>query len=189
MMIDLPQLSELVNGFSATAFRLETLDAYAAGSDGGDVARYLAGEPAPDPARKEPWLTRLRTERAEGRLRQCVHVLLSPLSPYLRYEMEWGYVPNSEAGQDIRILDLAERPYPDALAGIDHDFWLIDSETVARMTYDDDGRFVEAEILPPGELPRYLAARDAALAAAEPFPSYWDRHPQFHRTNQGHQAA
>jgi hypothetical protein len=189
MMIDLPQLSELVNGFSATAFRLETLDAYAAGSDGGDVARYLAGEPAPDPARKGAWLARLRAERAEGRLRQCVHVLLSPLSPYLRYECEWGYVPNSEAGQDIRILDLAERPYPGALAGIDHDFWLIDSEAVARMVYDDEGRFAEAEILPPAELPRYLAARDAALAAAEPFASYWQRHPQFHRVNRDSQVA
>jgi Family of unknown function (DUF6879) len=189
MMLDLPQLSELINGFSATAFRLETLDAYSAGSDGGDVARYLAGEPAPDPARKGPWLTRLRAERAEGRLRQCVHVLRSPLSPYLRYECEWGYVPNSQAGQDIRILDLAERPLPEALAGIDHDFWLVDSETVACMIYDGDGRFTAAETLASAELPRYLAAREAALAAAEPFPSYWDRHPQFHRINQGNQAA
>lgn len=184
MMLDLPQLSDLINAFSATAFRLETLDTYTSGSDGGDVARYLAGQPAPDPARKGPWLARLRAERAEGRLRQCVHVLRSPLSPYLRYECEWGYGPNSQAGQDIRILDLAERPCPESLAGIDHDFWLIDGETVIRMHYDGDGRFTGAEVLPPAELPRYLAARDAALAAAEPYPAYWDRHPQFHQVNQ-----
>ena len=32
-------------------------------------------------------------------------------------------------------------------------------------------------------LPRYRAARDAALAAAEPFSSYWARHPQYHQAN------
>jgi hypothetical protein len=116
-------------------------------------------------------------------------VLRSPLSGYLRYELEWGYAPNSEAGQDIRVLDLAERARPEALAEIDHDFWLIDGETVARMIYDAGGRFVAAEILPPAQLPRYLAARDAALAAAEPFRSYWDRHPQFHQANQANRAA
>jgi hypothetical protein len=184
MTLDLSQLSDLINRYSATAFRLETLDAYTSGSDGGDVARYLAGKSDPDPARKGPWLNRLRSERAGGRLRQRVHVLRSPLAEYLRYECEWGYVPNSQAGEDIRILDLAERGLPTALADIDHDFWLIDGQTSIRMYYDGDGRFERAEILAPAELPRYLAARDAALAAAEPFSAWWGRHPQFHQVNQ-----
>ena len=184
MMIDLPQLSDLINGYSETAFRLETLEAYASASDGADVARYLAGDSAPDPARKGAWLDRLRSERAEGRLRQRVHVLCSPLTGYLRYECEWGYAPNSQAGEDIRILDLAERPLPPPLVGIDHDFWLIDGQTVIRMHYDGDGRFDGAEVLPSADLPRYQAARDAALAGAELFPAYWERHPQFHQVNQ-----
>lgn len=188
-MLDLPQLSALINGFSVTAFRLELLDRYTSGSDGGDVDRYLRGEPEPDPARKGPWLSRLRSERAEGRQRQRVHVLRSPISPYLRYESEWGYVPNAEAGEDIRILDLSERPLPPPLDGIDHDFWLIDSTTAARMTYDSTGRFVSAETTEPGELPLYLAACDAAMAAAEPFADWWQRHPEFHQANQGNQAA
>ena len=184
MTLDLPQVGEILSGFSAAVFRLELRDTYTSASDGGDVARYLAGQPSPDPARKAPLLARLRAERAEGRRRQRVHVVRSPLSPYLCYECEWGYAPNAEAGEDIRILDLAERPLPPALQGFDHDFWLVDGETVIRMHYDGDGRFAGAEILAPAELPLYLAARDAALAAAEPFPSYWNRHPQFHRANQ-----
>jgi hypothetical protein len=113
-------------------------------------------------------------------------VLRSPIGPYLRYESEWGYVMNAEAGEDIRILDLSERPLPPPLDGIDHDFWLIDGATAVRMTYDDAGRFVRAETAAPGELPLYLAARDAAMATAEPFAGWWQRHPEFH---QGNQAA
>lgn len=181
MILDLSQVAGRLSGF-VTAFRLETLDTYTSASDGGDVARYLAGEPAPDPERKERWLSRLRAERAQGRIRQRVHVLASPIGPYLRYECEWGYVPNAGAGEDIRILDLAERPRPAAL-DVDHDFWLIDDRDVIRMHYDADGRFTAAEEAGPGELPRYLSVREAALAAAEPFTAWWQRHPEYHQAS------
>jgi hypothetical protein len=180
-MLDLSQVAGRISGF-ATAFRLETLDTYTSASDGGDVARYLAGEPAPDPERKERWLSQLRAERAQGRTRQRVHVLTSPIGPYLRYECEWGYAPNVEAGEDVRILDLAERPRPPAL-DVDHDFWLIDDQEVIRMDYEADGRFSGAEVAGPGALPRYLAARDAALSAAEPFTTWWQRHPEYYQAN------
>jgi hypothetical protein len=182
-MLDVPQLTAFIaERFTKLAFRLETLDAYDVGSDGEDVARYLRGERSPDPERKEPWLAQLRAEKEQGKLRQRVHVLRGPLSGYLRYECEWGYLPNEAAGEDIWILDLAERPRPAGL-DIDYDFWLIDDEVV-RMHYDLDGRFTGAEVLDPRELPRHRAARDAALASAEPFSSYWRRHPEYHQVNQ-----
>ena len=42
--------------FHRTAFRFEVRDHYAVASDGGDFARYLAGEDLPDAARKNAWL-------------------------------------------------------------------------------------------------------------------------------------
>lgn len=181
-MLDAPQLGEFIKSrFTRLAFRLETLDAYEVPSDGGDPARYLRGEPDPDPERKGAWLTRLREERAAGKARQRVHVLTGPLTNYLRYECEWGYVPNVAVGEDVRILDLAERPRPAEL-DIDHDFWLLDDEVAIRMYYDDAKRFTGAEVVAEAELPRYRAARDAALAAAEPFTDYWQRHLEYHRS-------
>jgi hypothetical protein len=44
-MLDLLQLTEFIGRFARVAFRLETLDSYSMESDGGDVARYLSGEP------------------------------------------------------------------------------------------------------------------------------------------------
>ena len=183
-LLDAAELGNLIRSrFGRLACRVETLDRYDVGSDGADVARYLRGEPDPDPARKGAWLSRLRAERAAGKLRQVVHVLRGPLSPYLRYECEWGYLPNVAAGQDVRILDLAERPRPPAL-DLDHDFWVLDDQLAVRMHYDQDGRFLGAEVVPASELARYRAAWEAAIRAAEPFTSYWRRHPEYYRANQ-----
>ena len=129
-------------------------------------------------ARKQPWMDRLAADAARGLRNYRVHVLRSPLSPYLRYECEWGYAYNSTVGEETRILDLTERPAPPGL--INEDFWLMDDTTVVRMRYQAGG-FVGAERLPQGDLPRYRAARDAAWQGAVPFETYWAAHPEFWR--------
>jgi hypothetical protein len=159
------------------AARLEVLDRYDVASDGGDFARYLAGEDAPDPARKKPWLDELRRDTASGRVWRWVHVVRGPLSDYLRFGLEWGYIPNTEAGAQVRILDLAERPEPVGL--IMDDFWLFDDGAVLVMHYDDDGRFTGAE--PVEDNGRYRKALQVAWQAAEPVSAYWRSHPQYHR--------
>lgn len=167
-----------------SAFRLELLDRYDAESERADFGRFLQGEPVSSLAQRRPWLDRLRTEAQAGILNQRVHVLRTPLTDYLRFECEWGYACNADAGEDIRIIDLAERPLPPGLP--DHDFWLIDDRHAIRMHYSDGGRFLGAEPADPGDLPRYQRARAAVLACAEPFGSWWRRHTEEWRE---HRAA
>jgi len=167
-----------------SAFRLELLDRYDVESDGADFDRFMHGEPAPTLARKRPWLDRLRAETRAGILNQRVHVLRTPLTDYLRFECEWGYAYNAGAGEDIRIIDLAEQARPAGLP--DHDFWLIDGEHAIRMHYTAAGQFLGAEPAAADELPRYRRARDAALAAAAPFSTWWRQHTEEWRE---HRAA
>lgn len=179
-MLDEQQLGDYIDRhFDSTLFRLETLDQYDVGSNGDDLDRYLAGEPGPDMARKGPWMDQIRSEVARGLHTYRVHVVRGPLTPYLRFEFEWGYVHNAAAGEHIRILDLTEQPEPPALAH--EDFWLIGDDRAVRMHYDLGGRFLGAEIAPASEVPRYSAARDAAWEAALPFTDYWAAHPQYRR--------
>lgn len=173
------ELGELLDQAQHDLFRLETLDAYEVASDGSDFARYLAGEPGPDPARKEPWLARLREDADRGLHNRRVHVVRSPLTAYERYECEWGYAPNSQAGEDIRILDLAEHPAPAGL--VDHDFWLMDDQMVVVMHYDRAGQYLGASVAEGGQLDRYRRAVAAAWQAAQPFGDYWAAHPQYQR--------
>jgi hypothetical protein len=175
------ELGDLLDRARSELFRLEVLDSYDVASDGGDFARYVAGGQGPDMARKGPWLERLRQDAACGLLNRRVHVVRSPLSAYLRYEMEWGYAPNAGAGEDIRVLDLAEVSEPPGL--IDCDFWLMDTELAVIMHYDDAGRFEGASVAPGQELGRYRLAASAAWQAGVPFRAYWAAHPQFHRSD------
>ncbi len=180
-MLPEDEVDSIFEGFRHSAFRLETLDQYQVASDGGDFARYLSGEPEPDPERKGSWLDVLRTERAAGKLRHRVHVLRTPLSDYLRYECEWGYLPNAEAGEQIHILDLAQQTLPPEVEMVE-DFWLMDDETVLRMHYDDQGSYLGASLA--DDAVPYLRSRDAALAASQEFATWWSAHPEYWRANQ-----
>lgn len=161
-----------------SAFRLEALDHYEVASDGEDFARHRAGEPEPTWERKDPWLKVLREEKAAGIRRYRVRVLTTPLNDYIRFECEWGYVLNSRAGEEIHVLDLAEHPLPPEV--VDHDFWLLDDLHPLRMHYSERGEFIGIEVVPEA-LDDYRKARDALLAAAEPFERWWARHPEERR--------
>lgn len=179
-MLDEHELGNYIDSrFTRELFRLETLDNYDVASNGDEYRRYVGGEVAPDPERKMPWMEHIRGEVARGAHTYRVHVVRSPLNDYLRFECEWDYVYNARAGEHIRILDLAERPRPANL--LDEDYWLIDGRDVLRMHYDDDGRYVGAEIAPEEALSRYLAAMDAAWSGAVDFADYWKAHPGYWR--------
>lgn len=180
------ELDLVISGARCSVFRLETLDAYAVPAESSEFRSYLQGGP-PDRAAWQPWLDYLRTEGSRGVWRHKVHVLTTPLSDYLRYECEWGYaVTTTETPEEVRILDLAERPHEQELAVVDHDFWLVDGERVVRMHYADDATFLGAELLGPEATPRYRAARDAAWRLGVDFGPWWAERPEYHRD---HRAA
>lgn len=187
-MLSIAELGEFVDThLTRHAFRLELLDAYEVASDGGQFGRYIAGQPAPGPDVFGPWLERLRAELAAGVTRQRVHVVTRPLSPYLRYECEWGYTATAGAGEDIRILDLTGHALPAWIPP--RDFWLIDDQYVVEMHYDQAAQFGGAVVLDQTHVPAHRAARDQLVAAAEPFGPWWAALPEEHRQCWRHSAA
>lgn len=181
-MLDEDQLAACFDEehFQESAFRLELLPEYAVGSDGGDFQRWLDGAAEPTWERKNAWLDVLRADMMAGRLNCRVKVMSPNPTLYERYASQWGYAINVGAGEDIYILDTATTPLPTALDGL-RDFWLIDDRTIIVMHYDEHGRFEGGEIAPDAELPRYRAARDAALAVSLNFSRWWEIHPHLHR--------
>ena len=171
--------------FTRSAFRLETLQTYEVASDGSDYRRYLDGEPNWTPERKQPWLDHLAAERAQGLFRHRVRVVTHPVSAYTRYECEWGYVPNVDAGETIRILEIDRWPADDHHIGAD-DFWLVTDASGARwatvMHYGPDGRFHGGvEVTDQARLDGLVDRRHDVWEQAEPFTSWWERHPELHR--------
>lgn len=183
-LLNLPQLKQTLDTTSRDLFRWETLPAYEVASDGSDYRRYLDGADAPTPERKQPWLDTLRAWADQGRARRRVRLIHDPITDYQRYACEWGYALNSQAGEIIRVIDLAQTPLPSELTHIPQDFWLVDHLEVVAMHYHPDGRFRTAEILDQQHVAEYSMAAEVAWEISADFTTWWNQHPQHHRSTQ-----
>ncbi|WP_330175834.1 hypothetical protein OG875_21410 [Streptomyces sp. NBC_01498] len=173
MTIPPADFGKLFAEFRREAFRLETLSVYTMPDEQETFSAFKEGKPQPDRHKNAPWVATIRGNVESGKRMYRVHVVRRPLTEYLRYEMSWGYVRNSEAGEEFFILDVTERINP--LEGIP-DFWAFDESAVVTMKYSDNGEFLGARQEPTADAEKWLGIRDAALAEAVPFAEWWAEH-------------
>lgn len=167
-----PEYTALFDDFEYTAYRLETLQHYAGDDEAGPLRQFLAGGDRPHDPGRDKWAARVRAAAATGKVMQRVHIVMEPLSDYVRYELEWSYTP--EAGEDIRIIPAAAGDWPQGLPR--HDYWLFDSARLLRMHYDDNGRMTSAELdEDPAEISKARHWRDIALRVGVPLGDYMRR--------------
>ena len=97
--------------FERSAFRLETLPAYAVGGAEAERLRaFQLGLPRPERSvRTSPWLARIDQTTAAGKSWRRVRVVGWPLTEYERYQM-LGYQESATAGDVIRIADRVAHP-------------------------------------------------------------------------------
>jgi hypothetical protein len=163
--------------------RVQTLDRYGVPTDDADFAGYLEGAPAPTSPYREPFFQELRDGVAANMRWRNLHVIRQPLSDYLRYAFEWVYTYSSEAGQDIRILDLDEHP----AAAVMHrtgDFWVVEHQHVALVRYDNEGHHQGEVAVDDTAATGYIAAAELAWDLGIPFAEWWAAHPQYRRASQ-----
>ncbi|MFI6276313.1 DUF6879 family protein [Streptomyces sp. NPDC050988] len=161
-------LAELFDTFEREAFRLETLNDYSNSGNTDAYRAFLAGEPQPDDY-NDGWVEELRSHTSKGKRVYRVHILSRPLTPYLRFELGWGYRKNAMGGEEFFILDTTDKTNP--LEGVG-DFWLFDSVNAAVMNYDDKGTFTGSEVLPDSQAQEFIGYRDRALSQAVPFAEW-----------------
>jgi hypothetical protein len=135
------EFGSLFESFRETAFRLETLDLYTVPEEAVEYRRFLAGEQLPTSIEDE-WAQFVKKTVSQGKKIRRVHIIPTPLTPYLKYEIEWGYLYASIAGEDIHLLDRAKASHK---ISVMKDFWLFDRETLVLMHYDSAGRFLHGE--------------------------------------------
>jgi hypothetical protein len=157
------------DSFAHSAWRLELHAVYTMPQEAESFSRWRAGERLPEDHRS-PWMERVAGYLASGRTIGRVHVVRRPLSEYLQFELDSYYRHHVRAGEDIRILDLTDKPDP----GLpDHDFWLFDERQVVQMLYRADGTQIGRELVEHPDIEAYLRWRDVACAGAVPVPEYW----------------
>lgn len=160
-------LGALFRDFTRSAFRLETLPAYAIPRDQATYEKFLTGEPKPDDY-NAAWEASVRRHVAAGKTMQRAKVVRRPFTDYTRYLFAWAIPGNVAAGEDYRILDLTDQ-------GLDlpeQDFWLFDDQTVLLLNFTPDGTLEDRALADPANLDQYRQWRDVALAEAVPFGEY-----------------
>ncbi|MFJ9522532.1 DUF6879 family protein [Kitasatospora sp. NPDC101801] len=170
MSISGDEFDNLFSTFQREAFRLETLDDYTGSSNPESVRAFLAGESQPADYNQD-WVDEVRGNVESGKRMYRVHIVSRPLTPYLRFELGWGYAKNATAGEEFFILDTTDQPNP--LEGIP-DFWAFDETSVVTMKYGDGGVFNGADLEPAAT--EWLRHRDTALRYAVPFAEWWERY-------------
>ncbi|WP_017608644.1 DUF6879 family protein [Nocardiopsis xinjiangensis] len=159
--------TDLFRRYRYTAWRLETRTHYGKADEDQPFQEWLSGKD-PDMEWFRPWLQMMREELGTGKRMERVRLIDDPPSDYLRWEL-WGTPYNLGVGEDIRYLP---RTHPIVAELPDHDFWVFDSRTVARLEFEDD-RFLGATLTEdPGQVLTALQARDAAWHHALTFTEY-----------------
>ncbi len=163
-------LKRLLTSFERSAWRLEALDCY---EENEACRAYLRGDPQPPPnPGSEGYRDNVRALVSQGRTIGRVHAIAGPLTPYLRFEIEWGYAFSEPAGDDVRIL---HRPSWDTTP-FGHqppDFWIFDDATVAVMRYAHDGRWLGLDLVEnPPQVAASRQVRDLAIKDSVSFREY-----------------
>lgn len=171
----LPEMGAYLRDLHTThRLRIENRRAYAAASDGGDFARYLAGEA--EPQEGAAWRDRLRADTAAGKQWAKVHVIDGPLSDYERYEFEWGFTHTVAAGEQVRIYEAQ----PGELDGL-VDFTVVNHHHVVAGIYGDDDQFAYGlPITGVAAQAMQVLARSLWERAID-FPTWWGANPEAHR--------
>lgn len=164
--------------FRYSLFRLEALQRYGGSGEDEALAAFLVGELIPLSTALQKWTEMLRQRVSSGCVVQRVHVVTSPLTDYMRFELA-SYAPNVEAGEDVRIIPVpSSDSWPTDVPR--DDFWLIDSSELWSQRYDQDGTWLGVErITDTRQIVKACHARDAALHHSLLWSDYLrDHHPE-----------
>lgn len=135
-------IGEAFAGFKKSAKRLEILQEYRIEGDEWDTfTKFQAGQPTPVYAELEEWMSMLDAWHKDGKEVERIRVIENPLTSYLKYEIDLGYIPSALHGQKVYFIS-KEKFERICQNKIRSDFWIFDDEIVFELLYDERGSFL-----------------------------------------------
>ncbi len=164
--------SNKFRAFRISAFRLETLQAYAEPNESSPFHQYLRGA-NPPPSWTQEWCEMVENHVASGRSMRRIHVVDVPLSDYMKFEIKCCYVYTGASGENIRLVDRAKLS-PELQALTREDFWLFDASMVMVNDYDQSGALYQARISSsPEVVARYQGIEQRVWDRGVPFADFY----------------
>lgn len=138
------KLADAFSSFKKSARRLELLQEYHIdGNEWETFRKFKAGEPTAIYEELAEWNSLLDSWTKRGISVDRIRVIDNPLSDYLKYQIDLGYVPSALCGQSVRFIS-RDRFNEISKGLINTDFWLFDDEFVFELVYDEKGAFLES---------------------------------------------
>jgi hypothetical protein len=165
------ELGRLFESFTVSAFRLECLPSYDVTEDN-DREAFRRFRNKNDPpswwSGNRGWCATVQKAVARGAVVRRVRLVDTPMNDYQRFEFEWSYPHNEQAGEQIFMIE--DSPVVRGPVSYEDDFWLFDDATVVLLRYNSRGKFLGVESVEDAE--RYCRMRDRLIAKAQPFREY-----------------
>ncbi|WP_068922230.1 DUF6879 family protein [Planobispora rosea] len=167
------EFGQEIQRFEHTAFRLELQAQYLEPEEEGIFSAFLRGETPDAVPVYQAWYDQVAEHVRAGRRIERVRVQQDPPTPYQRFERyldRW----NVPAGEVMRYLNW-QRAHDIGLlpAAGDTDWWLLDSERLVVMHFDDEGHRIHNELVTDPEVVaqactwRDLAVHHSVLASQD----------------------
>lgn len=161
------ELGNLFRSFQRSAVRMEVHQTYNMPAEEEEVRLFLAGAEKPADF-NSGWHETVRKNTTAGKIMQRIKVVHKPFTDYTRFLFEWVIVGNVAAGEDYRILDLADH----VIDIPQQDFWIFDESTVVLLNFNSNGTLRDREMVDPSRVGKYFEWRDWALKKSVPFDEY-----------------
>lgn len=162
--------SRLFQNFGSEAFRFESLPEYSIPEEAESLRSYLEGHIAVT-GQDEDWIAFLQRSRAAGKRVIRVRLVPYPLTDYFRFELDWGYLLNAPAGEEVRFVADANRILTNGQGT--QDFWIFDHNTVVTMNYDKKGSFLGVNLAhDPETVERFQRIRETLLSISMSFEEF-----------------
>lgn len=129
--------AELFENFSSSAFRVEGLSEYKVPEEAEALELFQSIGQLP-PGYNIEWVELVSAAVGAGKTMSRLRLLSDELTDYEKFEIA-GYAPAQAAGEDVRTARRADYEFVE-------DFWLFDDTWIARMKYDDQGRWLRADV-------------------------------------------
>jgi hypothetical protein len=136
LRISIDEFGPLFESFKKSAFRIETLPYYLVDEEAEELQSFMQGRPFPF-TKGEGWIKTIKAINDSGRKIGRVRVVPNPTTSYFKFELEWHYLYNAEAGEDVRFIAASRVP-----AIPFKDTWLFDDDIAVDLIYDSEGRFL-----------------------------------------------
>jgi hypothetical protein len=166
------KISDLMRASQESFYRIEALENYKAKSEDDLISKYCSGEVIPPVLNgNTPWFQLIKSFADKGRPLQRIRVLSRNISPYLRFETEWGYNLLQGFGEQFNIV--LKEQHPNLKEAWDAEYYVIDNKRVVYLNYDENGTTLGfSEETNPSEIERRISHKNELVKVAVPYRNF-----------------